>query len=293
MKKPSKPQNDCERDFLRIFEKLSQSYSAWNVWQDFVCISAASIANAVDRRPDIWRKREDEYLAIVKRYKKAELDSIAELFALTVLALENNPAQDFLGELYMNLNLSNHWKGQFFTPWSVSEMMARITLSADDLKTRIQEQGYISVCDPACGAGCILLAFANVCKDVCDVNYQQSVLFVGQDVDPVAAKMCYIQMSLLGCPGYVYIGNTLTEPISGSDFCPVVSRPEDLWFTPMYSLNIWRYRWLFQSVDTLCQTGKEAAYNDSKNDSKGAIDHRNSKADTACNKTSGKIKKRI
>ena len=125
------------------------------------------------------------------------------------------------------------------------------------------------------------------------MNYQQSVLFVGQDIDSIAAKMCYIQMSLLGCPGYVYIGNTLTEPISGSDFCPVVSRPEDLWFTPMYSLNIWRYRWLFQSVDTLCQTGKEAAYNDSKNDSKGAIDHRNSKADTACNKTSGKIKKRI
>ena len=35
-------------------------------------------------------------------------------FAIVVEALERNPEQDFLGELYMELELGNHWKGQVF-----------------------------------------------------------------------------------------------------------------------------------------------------------------------------------
>ena len=239
---------DPEKEFLRVFEKLSRLHSAWSVWQDFISMTAVGLSNAVDKRPDIHRKREDEYLNIIKKYTKEEEKAFIELFALTTLALELNPAQDFLGELYMKLNLSNHWKGQFFTPWHVAEMMARMVTSQEDLPGQIKKQGYISVCDTACGAGCILLVFADVCKSVCNVNYQQSVLFVGQDIDPIAAKMCYIQMSLLGCPGYVYIGNTITEPISGSDFNPVVDRPEDLWFTPMWYRDIWRLRQMFYAA---------------------------------------------
>ncbi|MGP0897066.1 SAM-dependent DNA methyltransferase, partial [Serratia sp. CY83726] len=30
------------------------------------------------------------------------------------------------------------------------------------------------------------------------------------DIDPVAARMCYIQLSLLGIPARVVIGNSLT-----------------------------------------------------------------------------------
>lgn len=39
----------------------------------------------------------------------------------------------------------------------------------------------------------MLIAFANICKDDLNINYQKDILFVGQDVDPVVAKMCYIQ----------------------------------------------------------------------------------------------------
>ena len=42
-----------------------------------------------------------------------------------------------------------------------------------------------------------------------EINYQQNAYFVAQDIDPLVAKMCYIQLSLLGCPGVVIIGNTL------------------------------------------------------------------------------------
>ncbi len=48
-----------------------------------------------------------------------EWTNLAKCFAIVVEALERNPEQDFLGELYMELELGNHWKGQFFTPYCV------------------------------------------------------------------------------------------------------------------------------------------------------------------------------
>ena len=178
---------------------------------------------------------------MVKKYSKEELDLITELLSITALALEENPAQDFLGKIYMNLNLENKWHGQFFTPWHVAELMAKM-LMGDDLKEKIASQDYISVNDPCCGAGCMLMAFAKVCKEDLDINYQQSVLFVAQDIDSVVAKMCYIQISLLGCPGYVVIGNSLSEPVCGSTIEPSYKRPKDIWYTPLYFTDVWTLR---------------------------------------------------
>lgn len=240
MNKHLKTSDDCKREFVRIFEKLSRKYSSWVVWEDFVSMSAASIANALDKRPDVWQKRESEYLAAIKKYNKVEQKDFVRLFSLTVLALDINPAQDFLGELYMTLGLSNHWHGQFFTPFHVSELMAEIAVG-DNLKESIKVEGYVSMNDPACGAGSMIIAFAAVCLRH-GVDYQRSVLFVGQDVDPVVAKMCYIQMSLIGCPGYVVIGNTLTEPVGGTVLTPAYEYPENLWFTPLYFTDVWQRR---------------------------------------------------
>lgn len=52
--------------------------------------------------------------------------------------------------------------------------------------------------------------------------------------------MCYIQLSLLGCAGYVVIGNTLTEPQVG----PVLFGEESsrCWYTPMYFHPVWATR---------------------------------------------------
>ena len=47
------------------------------------------------------------------------MEIAAEILNIIVMALENEPEQDFLGKMYMNLNLGNHWKGQFFTPYNI------------------------------------------------------------------------------------------------------------------------------------------------------------------------------
>ena len=171
--------------------------------------------------------------------------------AAFVETMDANPDQDCLGELYMGLELGNQKNGQFFTPYHVCQMMAR--MSNDDLKGKIEAQGWVSVNDCACGAGATLIAFANECM-LRDINYQTSVLFVAQDIDLVTGCMCYIQLSLLGCPGYVVIGNTLTDPglsLDGRGLIPV--HGENIWYTPFYFTDIWHHRRQWWRISTLFQ----------------------------------------
>jgi hypothetical protein len=133
--------------------------------------------------------------------------------------------------MYMQLNLGDHWKGQYFTPSYVCELMAKcINIDFSDIK----KKGYITVNDPCCGAGGMLIAYAKTALEA-DVNYQNEVLFVGQDIDAVVARMCFISMSLLGMPGYVIVGNTLLNDTENWDY----------WYTPLYFLNNFhmRERW--------------------------------------------------
>jgi type I restriction-modification system DNA methylase subunit len=150
-----------------------------------------------------------------------------------------------MGELYMELEMFNKWRGQFFTPITIAEFMSRVIFP--DIAGLVKEKGYISVNEPCCGSGVMLIA---ICKTAMkqDVNYQQSILFVAQDLDPVVAQMSYIQMSLMGLAGYVIVGNTLTGDYKSYDY----------WYTPMYFNDIWRSRRLikrFNSIVTSTQEG--------------------------------------
>lgn len=218
--------------FMGEFKKLLYRHQAWEVWSDFCTMAAISIANAVDKRH--FEAREKLYLDTIKRYTKEEQQVFPILFAETVMELERNPDQDFLGKMFMQLELGNHWKGQFFTPYNVCHLMAEMNMDAQ--VKNIEEKGWISVSDCCCGAGAMLIAFANVCRKK-KINYQQCVMFVAQDIDPVAAYMCYIQLSLLGCPGYVKIGDALAEPMVEGD-----EAKECVWCTPMYFSQVWQTR---------------------------------------------------
>ena len=85
----------------------------------------------------------------------------------------------------------------------------------------------ITISDPCCGAGCLLIACANEAKRV-GINYQEKMVFYAQDIDRIAALMCYIQLSLLGCKAYIKIGNSLTDPLTENE-----SLDENIWLTPM------------------------------------------------------------
>lgn len=158
MAKRSEILQGTEKEFMEVFKQLCYSRSSWQVWADVMSAIACSLSNAVDKTPGRYEAREKEYEQCIKRLGSVELP--AKIMGIIVMALENNPEQDFLGEMYMRLELGNHWKGQFFTSYCVCQCMAEISIGPG-IETEIKGKGYLSINDPACGAGATLIAAAN------------------------------------------------------------------------------------------------------------------------------------
>lgn len=239
--KPDFKQLNPRRDFLKVFKQLTYRHRPWDVWRDFITMFACSLSNPVDKSH--CDEREELYLKVFKRYSKQEQNLFPELCAHIIMALEINPEQDFLGDIFMELDLRNEHNGQFFTPYHVCELMAKVAIG--DIAAQVKEKGYITISDPCCGAGATLIAGLHEAKrqlEKVGLNFQNHVLIAAQDVDYTVALMCYIQLSLLGIAGYIKIGNALTEPMSPNDSL------ENYWFTPMYFSKVWTMRRLFHSL---------------------------------------------
>lgn len=208
-------------DFVRSFNRIASHRHRYEVFRDFVSMAAISMHNAIRKIPSL----EDEYLKIVKRYERDQVTELCGLFAKLVMLLDTEP-QDVLGPLYMDLELGNTQAGQFFTPHEISELMARLTYG-DELKTL--DKPFITLSEPACGAGGMVLAFVKVMLS--HGHDPAKRLWVQcQDVDRTAALMCYLQLSLWNVPAAVIVGNTLAMEV------------REVFYTPAHYLGLWEYR---------------------------------------------------
>ena len=242
-------------EFVKIFRSLCGRYGRWEIWQDFITLAAIEISNAVDRSHAA--ERGETYKAIAEKYKPDELHRFTLMFQEVIAGMDQNADQDFFGELYMALELGNKHIGQCFTPYDACRVMAELT--ALDIRTRIAQDGWVSVNDSACGSGAILTAFANACLRQ-GVNYQAAVFFVAQDVSYNAGLMCYLQLSLMGCAGYVVIGDTLLHPVTALDRRGLIPQPDmDIWYTPFYFRDIWQGRRICVQMDLLLQSDNKPA----------------------------------
>lgn len=237
------------KEFLKTFRSLTNRWRSWDIWTDFVTMTACAISNSVDKLH--FDEREKAYLRIINKYNEQERKLFPQLFAYVVMALEENPEQDFLGDIYTELGLNSQEHKQIFTPYHVCHFMAEVTI--DDLAARVEEKGVVEIHDCCCGAGATLIAASNVAKeklDKTDFNYQNHILVTGQDIDYLVTMMCYIQLSLLGMAGYFKVGDALTEPMSDHDDLSAY------WFTPMYFFPVWHYRRIWYSIDKLFESNK-------------------------------------
>lgn len=234
----------ARKEFLKTFRSLSNRWRSWDIWTDFITMVACAISNSVDKLH--FEEREKTYLRIINKYNKQERELFPELFAYVALALEENPEQDFLGDIYTELGLNSKEHKQIFTPYNVCYLMSELTFG--NLAKEVEEKGVVEIHDCRCGAGATLIAAANVAKyklEKIGLNYQNHILVTGQDIDYLVTMMCYIQLSLLGVAGYFKVGNALTEPMTDTD------NLEHYWFTPMYFFPVWHYRRVWNSIGKL------------------------------------------
>ena len=112
-------------------------------------------------------------------------------------AMERGEWLDVFGILYEEMYLSRgkaSKTGQFFTPPSVSDLMAQIsTLKAGD-------HGKVNDC--AAGSGRLLLAHY-IEKSKLGHAAGRRFEYVAQDVDPIACKMCALNLMVHGMDGRV------------------------------------------------------------------------------------------
>jgi type I restriction-modification system DNA methylase subunit len=108
--------------------------------------------------------------------------------------------------------------GQYFTPHSVSSLLAQ--LAAGDLLAQLKSCPFISLQEPTSGAGGMVIAFAEIMLQA-GLNPATQLLVTTIDIDPLAADMTFVQLSLLGIPATVNTGNTLTLQMNLTRHTPV------------------------------------------------------------------------
>lgn len=212
-------------NLVKTMQQLARRHSLWEVWQDFIFMSAVSIANAVDHRA-IREEREQQYLRTAAKYSADELQLICQALSEVMTALET--PQDILGQTFMALELGNKWAGQFFTPDCVCQLMASMIVD-EGFCDFIRQNGFATLSEPSVGGGAMVIALVKAVHEA-GLNPQQCIHVTAVDVDIKAVHMTYIQLSLLGIPAVIVHGNTLT------------AEEWDHWYTPMHILFGWTAR---------------------------------------------------
>ena len=218
------PSNQHRKNIIKLMRENAYRHGLYDVFRDFVEMAALAISNSAD----LIRKasREARYMDIVKRYTPEEVARFPQMLGELTMALEVEPC-DLLGQVFHELELSSAERGQFFTPYHLCEAIARLEVQdGTELREKIRQRGFVTVSEPACGAGAMIIAMAFALRER-GVNYQQHMHVTAVDIDSRAVHMAYLQFSLLGIPALIIEGHALTL------------EERDHWYTPAHVWGMW------------------------------------------------------
>ena len=111
----------------------------------FEC-GAIAVSNMVDLNQ--YNMREERYLQIIRNCKLPDQSMLKKYFAkiyaqLNSVIYDDEKFNDNLGELFMRCDLGNKNTGQFFTPYHISEFMARATLEESLIKEKAEKDDIL------------------------------------------------------------------------------------------------------------------------------------------------------
>lgn len=194
-----------KKDIIKKINEIAGKYSAYEVFSDWIRCTALAISNSCNLFQDeVWKQREEEYIATMKKYQLKERQMLVEMSAMLVETFEDY-VSDILGEIYMESGMGSKAAGQFFTPFHVSLACAKMSLEGLELNEKIRLN------EPSCGGGGMIIATAVALQER-GIDHQRVLEVVAQDLDWKGVYMCYVQLSLLGISAICVQGDTLMEP---------------------------------------------------------------------------------
>lgn len=214
---------DYKKEIINSIQKTSGSYSPYNIFSDWIELSALFIQNSITViHNQIWKDREQTYINVARKYSRDDMERFGQMFVWLADALTED-LTDVLGQIYMEAGMGSKYTGQFFTPFHLSELCARMSVDADN----IPEEGDLHLNEPSCGGGGMVIAACKVLHEA-GINWQRRLKVVAQDLDWKGVYMTYLQLSLIGCNALVIQGDTLMKP-----YDPKRTDPAHIMRTPM------------------------------------------------------------
>lgn len=215
-------------EIIKMIDRSAYKVNRNKLISDVLECGALAISNQIDFTQ--YDEREKRYLEIIKGYDTEGQKLIVDLFTkifmlLSSVAYDNGVFNDYLGEIFMRCNQGNKFAGQFFTPYHISKITAKITLS----NTKSPPKKIITICDPCCGGGGMAIAILDVLKNDYNINYAMDCFIECADIDIRCVHMTYLQLALAGAPAIVKHQNTLTQELYS------------VWKTPAYIFQYLRF----------------------------------------------------
>lgn len=178
-----------QRRFESALLEVSRTHNIWTVFNDFLDYSMLMMR--------WWDIKASDFIDIEKKYPgkhHAQLFTEAYFAMADIADGDGTGFKDPFGDFFME-HLGNNYKGQFFTPESICEMIAKMQIG-----TELPDKA--TVADPCCGSGRLLLAAAKI---------NRKALFYGMDIDLTCCKMTVINFILNTLAGEVTWMNTITQ----------------------------------------------------------------------------------
>jgi len=200
-----------KQEIIKAINKISGKYSAYEVFSDWIKCYALSISNSCQFfHEKVWQVREREYIDIMARYTREEHEAFIKM-AVNLVEIMESEMSDVLGQIYMGSGMGSKAAGQFFTPYHLSQVCAKLSRPEPD------EDGIYRLYEPSCGSGGMIIAAVESLKEQ-GIDYQRRVRVVAQDLDWKSVYMCYLQLSLYGVRAVVVQGDTLTDTYRAGKF---------------------------------------------------------------------------
>lgn len=109
----------------------------------------------------------------------------------------------------MTAEFGNKYAGQFFTPYCISALAARTTVSRECVETALAEGHPLQLLEPASGAGCMVMAVADYLQEE-GFELSKALFATLIDVDPLCMQMGFLQVCCKGIPAVCVHGNSLS-----------------------------------------------------------------------------------